>query len=135
MPHVQPGSMNPYGALPVPRLTPDLLGLVHSGTVYSLAVTTYNGIQVPNGLMPFSLTPAIRHCDSLGIDPASAATETVIMSAHTGTHIDALCHIGERQNDSGQVDPNGRARIYAGRDQSVPADEHVTREGQTHMSI
>src|SRR5215813_426707 len=107
MPRVEPGSMNAYGALPVPRLTPDLLTLVRTGMVYSLAVTVYNGIPVPNGLTPYSLTAAIRHGDSLGIDPASAGTETVIMSAHTGTHIDALCHIGERQNDNGEVDPNG----------------------------
>jgi len=135
MPHIEPGSVKPYGALPVPKLTPDLLALVSSGTVYSLSVTIYRGIPVPGPLMPFSLTPGLRHGDLTDISPASAAAEAITMSAHTGTHIDALCHIGERQDDSGKVDSHGRVCLYAGRDQSVPADEHADQEGQTHLSI
>jgi len=38
---IQPGHMAPYGKLPVPQLTRELMGLVHSGTVYSLAVLHY----------------------------------------------------------------------------------------------
>jgi hypothetical protein len=35
---VQAGQLAPYGALPVPRLTPELVSLVKTGTVHSLAV-------------------------------------------------------------------------------------------------
>jgi kynurenine formamidase len=57
------------------------------------------------------------------------------MSAHTGTHIDALCHIGERQNAQGQPDPNGEVRLFNGKGKTVPAKENVTYSGQTHLSI
>ena len=49
------------------------------------------------------------------------------MAAHTGTHIDALCHIGEVQD--------GDVKLYAGENQVVSAKEHVTYQGQTHLSI
>ena len=35
---IRAGKLAPYGALPVPRLTPDLLSLIKTGTVHSLAV-------------------------------------------------------------------------------------------------
>jgi len=132
----QPGEMQPYGALPAPYLTPDLLALITTGTVYSLAVVYFNGMPVPGGLAPYMLTPHLRHGDVEGILPASAATEVMQMSAHTGTHIDALCHIGEHQDADGNPDPTGqgRARIYDG-DQPIPADEQVNEHGQQHMSI
>jgi kynurenine formamidase len=41
---VRPGEMKPYGALPVPKLTTDLLALVRTGTVYSLSVIWQEGI-------------------------------------------------------------------------------------------
>ena len=44
---IQPGHMAPYGKLPVPRLTRELMGLVHSGTVYSLAVLHYARFSDP----------------------------------------------------------------------------------------
>ena len=40
---IQPGYMAPYSKLPVPQLTPELLGLVRSDAVYSLAVIHYCG--------------------------------------------------------------------------------------------
>jgi kynurenine formamidase len=133
--HVQPGHMAPYGALPVPRLTPELIALIKTGEVYSLAVTIYEGIVVPGPMTPFTLTPRMRHGDLHDLRPASAAAEVVSIAAHTGTHIDALCHIGEHRDDNGNPDPNGRVYLYAGANQSVPADENVTYQGQAHLSI
>lgn len=129
--HVQPGHMAPYGALPVPRMTPELIALIKTGTVYSLAVTIYEGIVVPGPMTPFTLTPRMRHGDLHDLRPASAAAEVVSIAAHTGTHIDALCHIGEHRDEHGNPDPNGRVYLYGG----VPADENVTHQGQTHLSI
>ncbi len=127
--------MAPYGALPIPKVTPDMLALVRTGTVYSLAVVYQEGIQVPGPMVPYTLSPRLRHGDLVDISPASAAAEVVTMAAHTGTHIDALCHIGERQDESGNVDPNGRVRLYAGQGQTVPADQTVNFLGQNHLSI
>lgn len=131
----QPGNMSSYGALPVPQVTPELLGLVKSGKVYSLAVVHYEGIPVPGPMVPYTLSPRLRHGDLTDIRPASAAAEVITMSIHTSTHIDALCHIGEHQNLDGQPDVNGDVRLFAGTDQSVPAKDHVNFQGQTHLSI
>ena len=135
MPNPQPGEMKPYGALPVPHLTPELLGLVKTGKVYSLSVVYREGIPVPGPMVPYTLTPRLRHGDDDLISPASAAAEAITMSAHTGTHIDALCHIGEHQNAAGEPDPSGEVRLYNGTHQSVAASDHVTYQGQTHLSI
>ena len=57
------------------------------------------------------------------------------MAAHTGTHIDALCHIGEHQNDDGRPDPAGAVRLFAPHGQTVVAADMVTFQGQQHLSI
>jgi kynurenine formamidase len=134
-PNAQPGSMKPYGALPVPKLTPDLLALVKTGDVYSLAVTYVEGIPVPGIMVPYTLTPRTRHGDIPDIHPASPAAEVITMAAHTGTHIDALCHIGEHRDKDGNPDPDGEVYLYAGPGESVLAADNVTMYGQTHMSI
>ena len=129
----QPGQLQPYGALPVPRLTPELISLVHSGQVYSLGIPLYEGIPVPGSMVPFSLTPRLRHGDPLEITPASAASETIALAIHTGTHMDALCHIAERQDASGAPSAAGEPRLYAGPGQTVPARGHVNQYGQQHL--
>jgi kynurenine formamidase len=131
----QPGEMNPYGALPVPKVTVEMLQLVRTGKVYSLAVVHYEGIPVPDPMVPYTLTPRLRHGDLTQIAPASAAAEAITMAAHTGTHIDALCHIGEHQDDQGNPDPNGRVRLYNGDGKTVVADEMVNFQGQIHKTI
>src|SRR5258708_24322035 len=132
---VQPGQIAPYGALPTPQFTPELMRLIHTGKVYSLAVVHYEGIPVPGPMVPYTLTVRLRHGDPVDISPATAAGESITMSAHTGTHIDALCHIGERQNAQGQPDPNGQPRLFNGKGKTVLAAENVTFTGQTHLSI
>ncbi|MBZ0290088.1 MAG: hypothetical protein K8I30_20860, partial [Anaerolineae bacterium] len=76
----QPGHMAAYGALPVPRLTSELLALVRTGTVYSLAVVYSEGIPVPGPMVPYTLSPRLRHGDLSDIAPASAAAEVVTMA-------------------------------------------------------
>lgn len=125
--HIRPGEMKPYGALPIPRLTPDLLQLVRTGTVYSLSVVYYEGIPVPGPMVPYTLTPRLRHGDLSDIAPASAAAEAITMAAHTGTHIDALCHIGETQD--------GEVRLYDGEGATVRAADCVDYQGQTYLTI
>ncbi len=82
---VQAGQMAAYGALPVPRVTPEMLSLVRTGTVYSLAVIHREGMPVPGPMVPYTLTPRLRHGDPLNIAPATAAAEAITMAAHTGT--------------------------------------------------
>jgi kynurenine formamidase len=132
---IQAGHVAAYGALPVPKVTPEMLGLVRTGLVYSLAVVYREGMPVPGPMVPYTLTPRLRHGDLTSITPASAAAEAITMAAHTGTHIDALCHIGERQDEDAHPDQNGRVRLYAGRGETVAAADCVNYQGQTHLSI
>lgn len=135
--HVQPGHVAAYGALPVPHVTPEMLGLVRTGRVFSLAVVHYEGIPVPGPMVPYTLSPRLRHGDLADIAPASAAAEVVTMAAHTGTHIDALCHIGEHRDANGEPDPTrqGEVYLYDPNGNGLPAKQAVNFQGQTHMSI
>jgi kynurenine formamidase len=132
---IQSGQLSPYGALSVPQVTPEMLALVRTGRVFSLAVVYSEGIPVPGPMVPYTLTPRLRHGDLSDIRPASAAAEAITMAAHTGTHIDALCHIGEHQDEQGNPDPHGRVRLFNGLGETIPADECVNFQGQTHLSI
>jgi len=132
--HVEPGKMTPYGALPVPHVTPELLSLIKTGKVYSLGIPHFEGLPKPEPMVSFTLTPRIRHGDLDVITPASAAAETITMSVHTATHIDALCHIGEHQDASGRPDPGGEVRLYAGKGKTVAAKDNVSYQGQLYLS-
>lgn len=132
---IRAGKLAPYGALPVPRLTPDLVSLIKTGTVHSLAVIYREGIPVPGPMAPYTLNTRFRHGDIKVMAPASAAAEAITMSCHTGTHIDALCHIGEAQDKDGNPDPAGEIKLYAGPGKTVTAAEKVDLTGQQHLSI
>jgi kynurenine formamidase len=129
------GQFSPYGVLPTPKLTSELIGLVKTGTVYSLSVVWNEGIPVPTPMVPYTLSPRLRHGDLPDIAPASAAAELVTMAAHTGTHIDALCHIGEIQDADGNASMEGEVKLYAGENRFVNASEQVGYLGQKHLSI
>jgi kynurenine formamidase len=134
--HVVPaGHLSAYGALPVPHFGPELVALIKMGVVYSLCVTHYEGIPVPGPMVPYTLSPRLRHGDLKDIRPASAAAEVVTMAAHTGTHIDALCHIGEHRDAQGNPDPTGPVYLHSTNDQTVLAEQSVNYQGQTHLSI
>ena len=83
----------------------------------------------------YSIVPHLRHGDPSGIEPGTAAAEVIRMSIHVGTHIDALCHIAERQDAAGQVDAEGEPRLYAGQGKTLLAAEHVDAGGQRHLAI
>ncbi len=129
-------SMPAYGQLPVPRLTPELLRLIKTGQVYSLGVDFEEGMLTPGAAMKsYSIAPHLRHSDPSTIDPAAAAAETIRMSIHVGTHIDALCHIAEKRDEQGNPDPDGTAYLYDGPGKLIPAGECVSSAGQRHLSI
>ncbi|MCC6801268.1 MAG: cyclase family protein [Anaerolineae bacterium] len=134
-PVVQPGNMAAYGALPVPHVTPEMLRLVKTGRVYSLSVVYAQGMPAPEPMVSYTIAPHMRHGDLAALTPASAAAEVMTMSAHVGTHIDALCHIGERQDAAGSVSPDGEIRLFAGAGATVRAADHADQNGQKHLSI
>ena len=128
--------LSTYGQLPIPRLSPDLLSLVKTGAVYSLGVDFQEGMLTPGAAMKsYSIAPHLRHSDPSSIDPAAPAAEVIRMSIHVGTHIDALCHIAEKQDASGQPNANGEPRLYAGPGRTVAASASATSAGQRHLAI
>ncbi|HEY3057725.1 MAG TPA: cyclase family protein [Chloroflexota bacterium] len=100
-----------YGALRWPKITPELLGLVRTGKVYSLQHVLEPGIPLWAGHPPLQIMAYLRHRETAEFlaYPATGATELVSMGMHTGTHIDALCHIG-RQSADGAVLLHGGVR-------------------------
>jgi len=128
-------TLSAYGKLPIPRLTPELLTLIKSGQVFSLAVDYEQGMLAPGPMASYSITPHLRHSDPTDMGLASAAAEVINMSIHVGTHIDALCHIAEKQDAEGKPSADGESRLYAGEGETVAANEHVSFMGQNHNSI
>lgn len=89
------GDIHPFGAMPVPRFTPDLISLIRTGEVYSLEQIVEPGMPYWAGHPPFVLTPYVRHGDAPELAPASVGNEIAMLPMHGGTHIDSLCHIGK----------------------------------------
>ncbi len=100
-PDAAPTQRATYGRLSWPRFTPELLGLVRDGSVYSLQHVLEPGIPLWAGHPPLQIMAYLRHRETAEFlaYPATGATELVSMGMHTGTHIDALCHIGQQQED------------------------------------
>lgn len=86
-----------YGALSTtPIVSPQLLGLIHSGRVFSLQQTMRSSMPQWAAQPAYALTPALTHEASAAImtRPVTGSFERLEHSGHSGTHIDALCHIG-----------------------------------------
>jgi kynurenine formamidase len=115
-----------YGALHWPRFSPELLTLIRSGTVYSLQHVLEPGIPLWAGHPPLQIMAYLRHRETAEFlsYPATGATELVSMGMHTGTHIDALCHIGRQQSD-------GDVLLHGG----VRADDVSTYRGFRELGV
>ena len=89
------GEIRPFGAMPMPRITAELLGLVKTGQVYSLEQILEPGIPFWDGHPPLVIAPYVRHGDMPELAPASVGNEITTIPMHGCTHIDALSHIGK----------------------------------------
>lgn len=101
-------------------ITPETIrraaGLIRTGRTYSLAMPLETeGAQWPVRQKLWRVTVFGEHPDGT----RSSSGDAVMMHSHSGTHIDALCHIWYDD------------RIYNGFDASI----HVTSEGVTRNSI
>lgn len=99
--------MTVNGEPPAARLAPGevlaALALVRTGVVYSLETTRWHGMPLFDGHPPFQVlnyrTPAgIRNeADQTWLEPNDVGfawhAEYMAGTSHTGTHIDALCHV------------------------------------------
>lgn len=118
---VNAGDIRPFGAMPIPRFTPELISLIKTGEVYSLEQIVEPGIPFWAGHPPLILTPYVRHGDSPDIAPISVANELATLPMHGCTHIDALSHIGR------VVD--GEVVLYGG----VKAKDILSNKGYSQL--
>jgi kynurenine formamidase len=127
MDQVQPNEQakQPYGALPIPHLTATLRNLIGAGRVFSLQQPLHPAMPQWAVQPAYSLTNVVSHDEMASImdRPATGSFERIEHSGHSGTHIDALCHVGRWHDDQpflhGDVpvreiqSPNGFSRLGA----------------------
>jgi kynurenine formamidase len=89
----------PFGQLPAPKVTPYLLSLMKTGNVYDLGTLRSNDMPLWGGHPPFRVLSYKWHGETTDLKPATLYNELVMGCMHSGTHIDALNHIGEVQAD------------------------------------
>ncbi len=97
-----------YGALPLPSLSADLIGLVKQGKVYDLSHPIIPETPYASTTSPFSIRANHRHTDSPTDSAFGEATEILTMSSHIATHLEALCHVSEKTNGGPIVYGNHR---------------------------
>ena len=72
-----------------------MTSLVRSGRVYDLGQPLFPGMPVSNFHPPYIFSLIVRHGDQVHPNCCEASNEVVILSGHTGTHLDALGHVAE----------------------------------------
>ncbi|MDR3175226.1 MAG: cyclase family protein [Desulfovibrio sp.] len=89
-------AMEPYGKLPLPKMTPSLISLMKTGRVYDLGTVRSNDMPLWSGHPSFRVLPYKWHGDTEDVTPPGTLfNDLVMMTTHAGTHMDALNHIGE----------------------------------------
>ena len=106
---VRAGDIRPFGAMPVPRVTAELLSVVRTGEVYSLEHIVEPGIPFWDGHPPLVISPYVRHGDMPELAPASVGNEITTLPMHGCTHIDALSHIGKWVD--GEIELHGGVKV------------------------
>lgn len=120
-----------YGKIPEAFFNQELFSLVKTGRVYSLSFINQDPPKFPIGIPSLKLAIARRHeiyDYDIHQQPTkntifTEANETITMSCHSITHLDALCHIGEVVN--------GKVRLY----DNISADEVEHDKGFKKLGI
>jgi len=89
------------------------MGLVEdllAARVYDLAQPLEPSTPVSPNHPPFRMGLIRRHGDQVREDGASGANELIVMGGHTGTHIDALCHVSRHGRLFGDRDATEASR-------------------------
>lgn len=89
-----------YGALRYPTLTPELAALIRSGRVFSLQQALHPAMPQWAVQPQYALHTSVTHEESgtMMRPPVTGSFERIEHSGHSGTHIDALCHVGCRHD-------------------------------------
>jgi kynurenine formamidase len=97
-----------YGKTPAPKMTPYLKSLIKTGNVYDIGVVRSIDMPLWPGHPKLMVLNYKYHGETKDLEPATYENDLVICCNHSGCHMDALCHIGERQAD-------GSIKIYGGK--------------------
>jgi kynurenine formamidase len=94
-----------------------LLEAIAGARVYDLAHGLETATPASPNHPPFRMALLRRHGDTTRSDGSSAANELFTMGGHTGTHVDALCHVSASGLLYGGVDAfeaakGGRFRVH-----------------------
>ncbi len=81
-----------------------LLGALEGARIFDLAQPIEATMPVSPNHPGFKMALQRRHGDMVRADGGSAANEMMMLGGHTGTHIDALCHVSHRGKLHGDVD-------------------------------
>jgi kynurenine formamidase len=95
------------------------------GRVYDLGQPVFPGMPMSLFHPPYLFTLMYRHGDKVLADGCGAANELMVLSAHTGTHLDALGHIAENGQILGgssadEVQRGGRGLTQHGIETTAP---------------
>jgi kynurenine formamidase len=112
-----------YGQYKAPQFTPYLKTLIKAGDVYDMGVVRSADMPMWPGHPKFLVLNYKYHGETNILEPATFENDLVMMCSHSGTHMDAFNHIGERQAD-------GRILLYGGK----TADEVKEWWGMNWMS-
>jgi kynurenine formamidase len=81
-----------------------LLETLAAAKTYDLAHPIEAGMPVSPNHPGFKMALQRRHGDMVRADGSSAANEMIMLGGHTGTHVDALCHVSYQGRLHGGVD-------------------------------
>ncbi|TAM75659.1 cyclase family protein [bacterium] len=97
--------------------TTRLIATASAARVYDLGHTLEAGTPVSPNHPPFRMALMRRHGDRMREDGGSGANEMLSLGCHTGTHIDALCHVSHEGRlhgglDAAEASRGGRFNVY-----------------------
>jgi kynurenine formamidase len=78
--------------------------ILQNGRIYDLGQPLFPGMPVSNFHPPYIFSLMVRHGDQVGTDGCGASNEVIVVSGHTGTHLDAIGHVAEHGRVHGGLD-------------------------------
>lgn len=87
-----------------PKVLDTLLATLAESEVFDLSHQLFPGMPVAPTHSPYAFTLARRHGDQPRDDGTCTANEMIVMTGHTGTHVDALGHFSRAGKLAGGVD-------------------------------
>ena len=105
------------GLPPAKASTARLWELFEHSRIYDLAQPLESRMPVSPNHPGFKMALMRRHGDVVRSDGGSASNEMIVMGGHTGTHIDALCHVSHQGflhagHDAGKAQQGGLFSVF-----------------------